>query len=386
MSTAAAGDRRLSVLYVIWSLQMGGAERVVADLARSLDRRLFRPLVCCLNFKGRLAEVLEAEGVPVFALDKRPRLDLRVLVRLVRLMRRERVDVVHTHLWTSSFWGRMAGALARVPVVVITEHNLDTWRRFPHLLADRLLGRVTDDWVFVSPQVEAFYRARLALPADRGHVVHNGVDVAPFARRVDGAEVRARMGLSAAARVAGVVGRLEARKGHRFFLEAMRTVVERAPGTIGLIVGEGREKEALLAQRDALGLGDAVRLVGYWPDLAEALAALDVFVLPSLMEGHPLAILEAMAAGKPVVATDVGGNAEAVQPGLTGLLVPPADPAALADAILTLLAEPERAKALGEAGRRSLDGRFSLQAAVKANEELYLQRYEERKGRRISGS
>jgi glycosyltransferase involved in cell wall biosynthesis len=358
---------------------------VVADLARGLDQRLFRPLVCCLNFKGRLAEPLEARGIPVFALDKRPKLDLRVLIRLVRLMRSERVDVVHTHLWTSSFWGRLAGALARVPVMIITEHNLDTWRRAPHLLADRLLGRFTDDWVFVSSEVEAFYRARLALPEGRSHVVHNGVDLAPFARRPDPAEVRTRMGLPADARVAGVVGRLEARKGHRFFLEAMRRVVDRVPGALGLIAGEGKEKDALLAQRGALGLAESVRLVGYWPDLAEALAALDVFVLPSLMEGHPLAILEAMAAGKPVVATDVGGNAEAVEAGVTGVLVPPADPDALADAILALLLEPERAARLGEAGRRSLDRRFSLAAAVKANEELYLRRYRERTGRTIGG-
>jgi glycosyltransferase involved in cell wall biosynthesis len=384
--STAVPDGRLTVLYVIWSLQMGGAERVVADLARSLDRRLFRPLVCCLNFKGRLAEPLEADGVPVYALDKRPRLDLRVLLRLIRLMRKERVDVVHTHLWTSSFWGRLAGALARVPVVVITEHNLDTWRRAPHLLADRLLGWVTDDWVFVSREVEAFYRARLAVPSGRGHVVHNGVDLVPFERVLDGTAVRARIGIPAGARVAGVVGRLEARKGHRFFLEAMRRVVDRMPGAMGLIVGEGREKEALLSQRDALGLQDAVRIVGYWPDLAEAMAALDVFVLPSLMEGHPLAILEAMAAGKPVVATDVGGNSEAVEPDVTGVLVAPADPEALAGAIVALLAEPERARRFGEAGRRSLDRRFSLDAAVKANEELYVRRYQERTGRRVGGN
>src|SRR5262249_39843365 len=125
-------DGRPTVLYVIWSLQAGGAERVVADLARKIDRRRFRPLVCCLNFKGQLAAPLEADGVPVFALDKRPRLDPRVLFRLVRLMRREKVDVVHTHLWTSSLWGRLAAVLARVPVRVVTEHNLDTWRRAPH--------------------------------------------------------------------------------------------------------------------------------------------------------------------------------------------------------------------------------------------------------------
>ncbi len=110
VSLQPPADERICVLYVIWSLQMGGAERVVADLARSLDRRRFRPLVCCLNFKGSLAEGLEAAGIPVFALDKGKGLDLRVLPRLVRLMREERVDVVHTHLWTSSFWGRLAAA------------------------------------------------------------------------------------------------------------------------------------------------------------------------------------------------------------------------------------------------------------------------------------
>ena len=211
------------------------------------------------------------------------------------------------------------------------------------------------------------------------------MDLVPFERRPDAAEIRARIGLPAGAPVAGVVGRLEARKGHRFFLEAMRRVVDRVPAAMGLIVGEGKEKETLLAQRDALGLHDAVRIVGYWPDLTEALAALDVFVLPSLMEGHPLAILEAMAAGKPVVATDVGGNAEAVEPDATGLLVPPADAEALAGAIVSLLEEPERARQLGAAGRRSLD-RFSLGAAVRANEEMYLQRYQERTGRRIGGN
>ncbi len=375
-----SSDRRLNVLYVIWSLQMGGAERVVADLARSLDRGLFRALVCCLNFKGHLAKPLEAEGIPVFALDKRPKFDPAVLPKLIRLMRRERVHVVHTHLWTSSFWGRLAAVLARVPVVVITEHNLDTWRRAPHFLADRLLAHFSDDWIFVSRRVEAFYRARLTIEAGRAHVVHNGVDLAPFSQRPDAAAVRARMGLPRSAPVVGVIGRLDARKGHRFFLEAMATVAARSPGIVGLIVGEGSEREALAAQRDALGLGKSVQLVGYWPDLSEALAALDVFVLPSLMEGHPLAILEAMAAAKPVVATDVGGNAEAIEPGVTGLLVPPAAPGPLADAILELLREPERAARLGAAGRLAVERSFSLPAAVRANEEIYLRRYREKTG------
>ena len=363
---------RINVLYVIWSLQMGGAERVVADLARKLDRRRFRPIVCCLNFKGHLAAPLEAEGIPVFALDKKPKLDVSVLFKLVDLMRRERVDVVHSHLWTSSFWARLAAVIARVPVIVVTEHNLDTWRRSPHFLADRLLGRATDHFIFVSEEVQSFYEQRLALRPGRFQVVHNGVDLAPFERLPPPAAARARLGLPEGRPVAGVVGRLDPRKGHQHFLDAMALLARDANPPLGVIVGDGQARESIAAQRETLGLQDQVRLVGYWPDLAEAFAAIDVFVLPSLMEGHPLAILEAMAAGKPVVATSVGGNARAVRDGETGILVPPGDPAALADAIRSILQDPVRAAEIGRAGRRALEDRFSLDAAVRANEAVYL--------------
>jgi glycosyltransferase involved in cell wall biosynthesis len=149
---------------------------------------------------------------------------------------------------------------------------------------------------------------------------------------------------------------------------------------VGLIVGEGKEMPRLKAQRDALGLQDSVRLLGYWASLAEALAVVDVFVLPSLMEGHPLAILEAMAAGKPVVATTVGGNGEAVEEGVTGLLVPPADPAALAEAMLKVLGDPQGAERMGLEARRRLRERFSLQTAVGVNQDVYLKYYREKKG------
>jgi glycosyltransferase involved in cell wall biosynthesis len=367
---------RIPVLYVIWSLQTGGAERVVADLARKLDRRLFRPLVCCLNFKGRLAEELEREGIPVFALDKRPRADFGALLRLARLMRREGILVAHTHLWTSSLWGRLAALLAAVPARVVTEHNIDTWRGRPHLLADRVLARFTHQFIFVSQEVASFYRPRLPLTDDRCRVVHNGIDRAPFEQAIDAGSVRERMGIPKGAVVAGVVGRLDERKGHRYFLEALHRLRAAEPGLHGVIVGEGREKDAILTQRKALGLEDRVHVLGYWASLPEALAAIDVFVLPSLMEGHPLAILEAMAAGKPVVATRVGGNHEAVDDGRTGLLVPPRDAQALEHAITALARDGQTRTRMGEEARRRLDERFDLEAAVRANEEVYLKALE----------
>lgn len=371
---ASSAASRINVLYVIWSLQTGGAERVVADLARGLDRTRFRAMVCCLNFKGRLAEELEAEGIPVFALDKKPKLDMGVLWKLVRLMRREKVDVVHTHLWTASFWGRLAAVIAGVPAVVVTEHNLDLWRRRPHFVSDRLLGRWTDRWIFVSREVEAFYRARLPDRKDVFTVVHNGVDLAALTREPSSSPERIRqdMGLPADKRIVGIIGRLEERKGHRFFLAAMRSLLDRGQPVVGIVVGEGKEMPVLVAEHAALRLGEDVRLVGYWADLREALSIIDVFVLPSLMEGHPIALLEAMAAGKAVIATTVGGNAEAVENGVTGLLVPPADAAALAEAVLVLLRDPEKAARLGRAAQAAVRERFSLKAAIRANEEVYL--------------
>lgn len=369
---ASSRPEKIKVLYVIWSLQMGGAERVVSDTARKLDRERFEPMVACLNFKGLLAEELEKQGIKVFCVDKKPKLDLGVIGKLADIMRRERVDIVHTHLWTASFWGRLAAIRARVPVIVVTEHNLDLWRRAWHFWADRILGFCTKHWIFVSDEVRDFYLEHLSLAPGDYTVVHNGIDLEQFEHSIDAAEVRARMGIPAGRQVVGVVGRLEERKGHRYFLEAMKGMERDAPEVLGLVIGTGKEMDNLKAQQKALGLQDTVRLQGFWASLPEALAVMDVFALPSLMEGHPLAVLEAMGAGKAVVATTVGGNAEAVAAGVTGLLVPPADPEALRKAILELMRDPERRAAMGKEARRRMLERFNLAIAVNANQDVYL--------------
>ncbi len=343
---------------------------MVADLARSLDRKRFRPMVCCLNFKGRLALELEAEGIPVFALDKKPRTDLGALFRLARLMRRERVQVVHTHLWTSSLWGRLAALLAGVPVMVVTEHNLDTWRGRGHFLADRILARFTDHFVFVSQEVASFYRARLPLDDDRCLVVHNGIDRAPFEQTIDRNAVRDRLGLPREAVVAGVVGRLDERKGHRYFLEAMKRLAGEG-GLHGVVVGEGREKDALFAQRGELGLEPRVHLVGYWASLAEALAAIDLFVLPSLMEEvipSPSWKRWLRQAG----GGHAGGRESRGGGGRPQRVRRPSRRGSAAEAIGSLARDPGERPAWVLEGRRLLGEHFSLEAAVRANEEIYL--------------
>ncbi|MFK8019530.1 MAG: glycosyltransferase [Pseudomonadales bacterium] len=370
---APKNDSRITVMYIIWSLQMGGAERVVADTALRLDRTRFRPIVACLNFKGRLAEDLEAEGIEVFAFDKKPNFDATITFRLAKLMRDQKVDVVHPHLWTSSFWGRMAAVIARVPVIVITEHDLDKWRSKYHLLADRILGYFTKHWIFVSHGVQEFYCDYLKLTDDRYTVVHNGIGVEQFEQSIDAADVKKRMGIPEGKKILGVIGRLDPRKGHCYFMEAMKSLTDKHPDVMGIIVGQGAQMEALQAQQKELGLEDKVKLIGYWESLAEAQAVVDVFVLPSLMEGHPLAVLEAMAASKPVVSTRVGGTHEAVAHGETGLLVEAKDVPALEAAMTELITDLDHAREMGRLGRAKLDREFSLQAAVNSNQDIYLQ-------------
>lgn len=372
-------------MHLIWSLEIGGAEQVVLNLAKGADRSRFNSMVCCLNWKGQMAQELEVAGIPVVALGKKPKFDPGVIAKLVEVLRRNRIHVLHCHLWTASFWGRLAARIAKVPVVIITEHNIDTWRRPWHLLADRILAKWTDQIVCVSEAVCAFYRERLGRSSGKCRVIHNGIDLARFNRNGphDPAAVRTQLGLPAAGRVVGTVGRVsEERKGHKFFVEAMQTLSGQEPDLSGLIVGGGKLLGEVERHRDALGLRDRVCLPGFWPNarLAEVLSVMDIFVLPSFMEGLPLVILEAMAVGKPVVATTVGGNAEAVEEGVTGWLVPPGDLPAFNAAVLKLLRTPGLIERMGEAGRKRVEERFSLAAMVGAQQEVYRRALERKVG------
>lgn len=362
---------KINLMFLIWSLEMGGAEHVVLNLVRGVDRARFNPMVCCLNWKGRMAAGLEQEGIPVFSLDKRPKFDPWMLVKMVRLFRRERVHLLNSHLWSAHFWGRLAAILAGVPAIVITEHNLDTWRNRAHFMADQILSKWTDKVIFVSEEVKNFYGKHLTLPAEKLQVVHNGIKIAKTT--TSQSEIRKKMGVPEGSCIIGTVGRLDKRKGLRFLLDVVASLVQKNANIFCLIVGEGKEKDDLVQYRDSLGLQDKVKFLGYWPELAEVLSCMDIFTLSSIMEGLPLAILEAMSAGKPVVATDVGGNWEAVASGKTGWLVPYGDIPAMVSALSTLIENPKRAEEMGDAGFARIQTEFSLDAMIQTTQNIYLQ-------------
>lgn len=372
--------RPIRVLYVIGSLDVGGSERQLVELLRRIDRSLIAPAVLCLTSEGPLAADVRELGITVDAIGyegfRIKRHPVRTLAALWRL--RARIvafapDVVHTVLFWACVLGTLAARSAGVPVVIGSRRGLGHFRRELSrgvLAVEAAANRRTDVFVANAEAVRLDAIAGENLPGDRVRVIYNGVD----AERLDPrsrAEARARLGVAADARLLVVVANLIAYKGHRVLLDAFSDVKARLPKAEIALLGDGVEREALEAQALRAGLASAVRFVGSTPEVRTWLAAADLVVHPSFEEGFCNAILEAMAAGRAVVATNVGGIPEAVVDGDTGWLVPPRDADALASAICDVVPAPDRLARAGEAGRERVRQHFLLDRTVHAHEMLY---------------
>jgi glycosyltransferase involved in cell wall biosynthesis len=367
------------VAYVIGTLDPGGAEGQLVALATALDRRRFIPTVYCVSSPGALSGPLVAAGVPVrsFGLRglpvwRRPIAVGRRIGDLVGALRRDRPDIVHGFLFHGYVLGALAGRWAGAPVVVASRRSLGNFKRGrPHYrAAEVVVNRLTSLVIANSEAVRADTRLRERLAAERVIVIHNGLELSRFDRPPD-PELRRRLGADKASVVVGVVANFIPYKGHRFFLDAWAEVVARVPDAVALLVGDGPGRPDIEARAGALGLLPSLRFLGSRLDVPDILSAVDLLVHPSLEEGFCNAILEAMAAGKPVVATAVGGNPEAVVDGETGLLVPPGDGRALAAAIGWILDHPEQAAGFGRAARRRVAERFELSRMVRQYETVY---------------
>jgi len=359
---------KVKLLFVIWSMAIGGAERVIALLARHLDRSRYEPMIACLNEPGAFAAELEAEGIRVIALHKLGWFDIRVLWRLMRLIRRERIALVHTHLWGGNFWGRLAAVLTGTPCVT-TEHNTDYWKRRWQLSMDRWLAARTHRIVMVSRAVQQFYTAR-GLPADRMETILNGIETQRFAQAEPSA-LYAQLGWNAQTPVFLSLGRLVWAKRLEAFVEGMAQLLSRCPQARALIVGEGPLRENLQRQIAERGLEGKVVLAGVRSDIPQLLAGARALVLTSRREGLPMVLLEAMAAGVPAVAAAVGGIPEVIEEGRTGWLVPPNDQAVLVDRLAMLAQDPAAARQAGAAAQTAVRARWSVEEMVRRHDTLY---------------
>jgi glycosyltransferase involved in cell wall biosynthesis len=354
-------------------LVTGGTQRHLQQVLGRLDATRFTARVYTLVPGGEVEAELRAAGIGVVSLSLGPRLaaarTARAILRAAAMLRSDGVQIVHGYQWRPALVGAIAARLAGVPLVLASKRSLTGNNRRARL-AWRVIGRRVDTIVVNADALRTEGEAH-GITA-RWALIPSGVDVERFGNAPPLSEAKRALGLDPRRPVVGTIGRLEPRKGHDHFLDAARSMLERANGLCPqvLIVGAGPLRDRLTRQAAELGLARMVRFTGSLVDVRLPLAAMDVFVLPSNAEGMSNALLEAMAARRPVVATAVGGTRDVLEGG-AGVLVPPGDPEVLAAEIVKLLADPERAARFGEAAHRRVEQCFTASSMVRWLEALY---------------
>ncbi|MCS6305653.1 MAG: glycosyltransferase family 4 protein [Nitrospira sp.] len=358
-----------TILHLSTTSGPGGAERVISSLSASLNTEGRRVMVGLFR-PGWLQTECERLGVETIIMPLSGPLHLGWFLNCLRLIRRERVALIHAHEFSAIVYGWIVSRLARIPFIGTIHGKNYFWEKARRRAAYRIIAR-TATLVAVSEDLKRFVVERIGIPADRIKVIYNGVTPSPPVNDAEVERCRVELGIQAGDIVLGSVGSLYPVKGHTFLLDAMQAVLERFPNTVLIIAGRGELEVPLKDQAKSLGIEQNIRLLGMRQDIPRLLALMDVFVLPSLSEGLSMALLEAMAAGKPVVATRVGGNPELVQQGHAGLLVPSQDAGGLADALIVLLGDPITLRRFGEAGAERVRKDFSTDHMAEQYRRLY---------------
>jgi len=361
---------KVKIAQVSFSLDHGGAEMMIFDLVSGLDRAEFSPVICSSQYGGTLKSEIESTGVPVFEVYNAPGKDFRFFFKLYRFFKSLGIEIVHAHngyMWLySTIPARLAGAR-----VVYTEHSVHENPSRLFLLWSKLMERLTDKIVVPSKHVRNLLHRRQHVDTSGVKVIYNGVNISRIDKKFDADAKRSELNISPGVKIIGIVARLVPVKNHECLIDAMEIIASRMYKCHLLIIGDGPRRTFLEKKVQDLGLGSIVSFMGNRKDVPELLKIMDLFVLCSNSEGFPVSILEAMAAGVPVVATNVGGVKEALADGLAGRLVSPANPKELADAMMEVLADPDTRRKFKEAARELINEYFSVDIMVRRYMDVY---------------
>ena len=370
---AAAGRLRPTVCQVVLQLDVGGTEVLAAQIGRSLSTD-YRFVFACLDNLGLLGRELKEDGFSVASLGRGSGVDLSCAWRLAKLLKRERVDVIHAHQYSPFFYAMAARFLGRGIPVLFTEHGRfhPDYPRRKRIAFNRLCLRRKDRVVSVGESVRQQLIHNEGIPDRRIGIVYNGVDLSPFEDAPDDREsVRREIGVGPADFLIVHVGRLDPIKDHATAIHAIQRVAAQCEHARLAVVGEGPELPRIQSEIERCGVEPYVRLLGLRRDVPRVLRAADAFLMTSVSEGIPLAVIEAMGAGLPVVSTDVGGVKEVVVDGEDGLLSPAKDDASLARDLIRLAIDADLRSQLGRAGRRRAFDLFSNARMTSEYRALY---------------
>lgn len=376
--------RRYRVLHVITLLELGGAQQNTLFCVTHHDRRLFEVGLIAGRggFLDRQAQEIEDANVQLVSYLKHPISpfwDAVALLRMRAYLKQHQIDLVHTHSSKAGIIGRLAAHLAGVPAIVHTAHGWsfnDTqpaWRRALYVGLERLAGAVSDRLIVVASRHKEVGLSHGVGRADRYEVVRSGIRIEEFrSPRTGRQQTRESLGFDPTHAVVGTIACMKPQKAPLDFVRAAAAAHEKNPRLRFFVAGDGELMPRVRALVQELGLDDVIRLLGWRTDVVDLLHAMDVFLLTSLFEGLPRVVLQAMAAGVPVVATAVDGTPEVVEHGRTGLLTPPGDPRAAAERVLQMAGDEELRRRCVEQARQRLDLQFDIGRMVRGLDRIYV--------------
>ncbi len=370
-------QRTINILHLVNGFAIGGAELKLLELVKAINDKYgeqYQQIVCSVGQSGPLEERFSQLGLPVYVFPKHHRFDISLISKVARLMKQYQIDIVQTTLFYADVIGAFAARRANVPVHI----SWETVSHHQNYMHAKKIQQVAYRWamkdiyriVAVSDEVKQSIITKRKVPASRLQVIHYGVDLSRFESKPSTAK-KEQLGLASRYPVLGVVGRLDPVKGHRYLLEALPPVVKKYPQLCCVVVGDGPSRSDLEKMTEQLGLTENVKFLGFRDDVNELLPILDIFLLPSISEGLPNAILEAMACNVPVIATTVGGIPEVIAHRKTGMLVRPKYPDDIRNCIIELLDIESLKASIIKNAALLVRGEFSLEHQVGAFHALY---------------
>lgn len=365
--------KKIKVLLLMYCIRPAGAEKVVLSIASNLNRNKYEVVVCTFK-NGELYNEFAKLNIPFYILNKKNRVDIKFIWKLIRLIRKEKIVIIHSHNFSANFWGRLVGYLARVPILITTEHTVATTKSALQKYIDYYLSKITDKIIAVSKNVKDSHVEEEGIKSETIVTIYNGIE--PHSNQESEislyrSKLLNELGIDCTNMIIVTVGRLEPPKGYQYLLNAIPIVKKVYPQARFVFVGAGSLKNKLEETAIKLNIRDKVIFTGFRADATNILSAFDLCVIPSIREGFSITLLEAMSVGTPIVATDVGGNSEAIVNKESGLIVPPKDPKLLASSIIEILKNKTMSEKIGKKAKERYLANFTVTKMIDNTEKLY---------------
>lgn len=361
-----------NIMHITYSLNMGGLEKFVIRMIDYLDKEKYQGSICCLSDELALQAEIREKNIPLEICPKKPGLDFKLIPQLMKVFKKNKIDLIHTHNPAALLYGGIAAKLTGIPFVH-TEHSNVHKDRKNLMRVEKMVLRLADKIICDTYEVQREMHNLHKVKDDRVCVIHNGIDYEPYGKKVDRSAIRKSIGLTDDDFVVGAVGRLTPIKDQKTIIQAIAKVNVGASGRspVLIFVGDGEIRQELEDLTDSLGVRSKVSFLGMRNNVPELLQAMDVFMLCSLYEGMSLALLEAMAAYKPVIATYVGGNPEVIVQDHTGFLVEVGAVDEIANTITKMMNDPALVLSMGKKSRQRIEEHFGLDYMMTNYEKAY---------------